>query len=130
MEDVKVYVARYGDRKNLMMRYTDPVTGKLVARSTGTTSKREAERISAKWEAELQEGRYQKPLRITWEEFRDEHDRHVLSHMKATTARTYDGTFNLFERFVGVKVLSTITTAQVSAFATALRNRRRSRPTS
>ncbi len=106
MEDIKVHVARYGDRKNLMMRYTDPVTAKLVARSTGTTSKREAERISAKWEAELQEGRYQKPLRMTWEEFRDEYDRHVLSHKKATTAKTYDGRFNVFEQLVGVKYLA------------------------
>ena len=65
MADIKVHVARYGDRKNLMMRYTDLVTAKLVARSTGTTSKREAEKVAAKWEAELQEGRYQKPLRMT-----------------------------------------------------------------
>ena len=61
-EKITVHVVRYDDRKNLTMRYTDPVTGKLVARSTGTTSKKEGNRIAAKWEAELREGRYQKPI--------------------------------------------------------------------
>ncbi len=34
-ETIKVYVVDYG-RKSLYMRYRDPVTGKQIARSTGT----------------------------------------------------------------------------------------------
>jgi hypothetical protein len=67
---IRVHVVRYPGRKNLMMRYLDSFTNKQVARSTGTNKNREAERIAAKWEAELQEDRYHKPSRATWDEFR------------------------------------------------------------
>ena len=69
MEAIKVLIVKYPDRTNWMMRYTDAVTGKHVARSAKTTSKRDAERAAAKWEAELREGRYQKQQNITWAEF-------------------------------------------------------------
>ena len=44
--EIKVHVIDYG-RKNLYMRYVDPVTGKQVLRSTGKKTRREAERIAA-----------------------------------------------------------------------------------
>ena len=59
-EEIKVYVVKYPDRKSLYMRYLNPATGKQVARSTGETHQRDAERKAAKWEAELREGRYAK----------------------------------------------------------------------
>ena len=58
-DQIKVHVVKFADRANLMMRYTDPISGKQVARSTGTSRKRDAERVAAKWEAELREGRLQ-----------------------------------------------------------------------
>ena len=78
-EEIKVYVVEYPDRKNLVMRYRDPVTGKQVQRSTGANKKREAERIAAKWEAELRERRYQKRNRMTWADFRDRYQQERLS---------------------------------------------------
>ena len=48
MEDIKVYVVKYKDRDNLVMRYVDPLTNKTIARSTGTTKRREAEKVAAK----------------------------------------------------------------------------------
>ena len=45
--EIEVKVADYGpNRKYLMMRYTDPVTGERKARSTGTINRREAERVA------------------------------------------------------------------------------------
>ena len=52
-EQIRVYVVKYPGRTNLMMRYLDPLSNKQVARSTGTSKQREAERIAAKWESEL-----------------------------------------------------------------------------
>ncbi|MEZ6044934.1 MAG: hypothetical protein R3C11_05015 [Planctomycetaceae bacterium] len=66
------------------MRYTDPETGKQKARSTGTNRKREAERIAAKWEAEVREGRYKMPSRITWKEFRDRYETEHVSGLRLT----------------------------------------------
>ena len=48
MEGIKVYVVQFKDRDNFAMKYTDPETGQNVRRSTGTTKRREAERIAAK----------------------------------------------------------------------------------
>ena len=73
-DQIKVHVVMFADRANLMMRYTDPISGKQVARSTGTSRKRDAERIAAKWEAELREGRYNKPNRLEWAEFRERYN--------------------------------------------------------
>ena len=50
--EIKVSVVKYRDRKNLMMRYKDPISGVLYARTTKTTNKRDAERAAAKWEAD------------------------------------------------------------------------------
>ena len=40
------------------------------SRSTGTRKRKQAEKFAAKWEAELPEGRYKSPSKITWGEFR------------------------------------------------------------
>lgn len=53
---IRVCVVDYG-RTNLMMRYRCPVTGKQVARSTGTACRKQADKVAAKWEYELQQGR-------------------------------------------------------------------------
>ncbi len=68
-DQIRVHVVDYGSSRNLMMRFRDPLTGKHVARSTGTRNKTKAERAAAKWEDELREGRYKKQSRMTWEEF-------------------------------------------------------------
>ena len=47
-EEIKVYVVKLKDRENLVMKYTDPGTGKNVRRSTGTSNRREAEKVAAK----------------------------------------------------------------------------------
>ena len=89
--EIKVVVVKYPDRKNLTMRFTDPMTGKQIARSTRTANHRQAERCAAKWEAELQEGRYKRPSMTTWEEFRERYEQEYLSGLA-------DGTF---EKVVG-----------------------------
>ena len=50
-DEIRVHVVKYNTRRNLVMRYRDPVKHKQVARTTGTSRKRDAERIAAKWEA-------------------------------------------------------------------------------
>ena len=126
MEEITVTITKYPDRKNLVMRYVDPATGKQVGRTTGTTKRRDAERIGAKWEAELREGRYQKPSKWSWEEFRDYHSEHVLEGMKQNTAQTYETSLRVFESMAKPKRLADVTTGRVTAFATAFRAKGRS----
>ena len=99
------------------------MTGKQVARTAGTSKRRAAEKKAAKWEAELQEGRYLKPSRWPWAEFRHHHSMHVLSGMKPTTASSYDCALDQFEKLANPQKLADVTTARVTAFTTALRER-------
>ncbi len=124
-EEIRVRVVKFSDRVNLVMRYVDPLTSKQVTRTTRTTRKREAERVAAKWEAELREGRYKKSSRMTWEEFREHHNTHVLSGMKLSTAGTYDSALNVFEKLANPQKLSDVTTARITAFTTAMREQGR-----
>lgn len=120
-ESIKVHICRQKGRTNLAMRYVDPETGKQVWRTTGTSKQREAIKIAAKWEAELQEGRYQKRQRITWQDFRERYAADVLAGMKKSTAENYSASLNVFERTVDPQRLADCTTAKMTAFVTALR---------
>lgn len=126
MSTIKVHVVKFKARENLMMRYLDPETGKRVVRSTGTSRKREAERVAAKWEAELQEGRYQKPNKMSWEDFRAYHCIHVLTGMKVSTIESYNSTLNMFEKLANPRKLIDATSDRVTAFVTAMRQRQNS----
>ena len=125
-EEIKVYVLKLPDRADWVMRYLDPMTNKHVKRTTRTIKKREAERMAAKWEAELQEGRYQKSSLMSWDEFVQEHDKHILSGMKKGTAGAYESSLNVFKRLANPLRLTDITTGRMTAFATKLREQGRS----
>lgn len=116
-----VTVVRYPDRPNLMMRYTDPVTGQHKARSTGTNNRREAERAAAKWEDELRAGRYKAKCNITWEEFRERYDAEKGATLAANTENATSTAFNHLERIVNPKHLAALTTEVMSRFQARLR---------
>lgn len=95
MEDIKVFVESFGASKNLQMRYTDPVTGKRVTKSTGTKNRKEAVKIAAKWEADLQAGRFKKASKVTWTEAVDRYSDEYLTGLS-------NGTHSKFEALVTV----------------------------
>ena len=43
-DEIRVSVNRYGDRRNLVLRWTDPITGERKAKTAGTPDRRLAER--------------------------------------------------------------------------------------
>jgi integrase len=118
---LRVTISAYSDRKYLMMRYLDPVTGKLKSRSTGTNNRREAERIAAKWEAELQEGRYRQPSKIDWDNFRDRYEDEKLSSLSVNTLGATTSAFNHLERIINPKKLESLTSIELSRFQAELR---------
>jgi integrase len=83
--------------------------------------KREADRAAAKWEAELQEGRYQKPSRMSWEEFRLRYEEDGMGSIRPQTIKSYLSTLNVFEKYCSPRLLAEATTTKVTAFARELR---------
>lgn len=124
MDSITVHVVKYPDRKNLVMRYLCPLTGKQIQRSTGENLRSKAEKVAAKWEAELQEGRYQRDARILWAEFRAFWEETKAPTIRPKSAINYASTFNAFELLCRPKRLADLTTARITAFATELRKPR------
>lgn len=120
MDEIKVGIIDRG-RKYLYMRYLDPLTGKFVERSAGTQKRSEAVKAAGKWEAELREGRYQKPTRIAWEAFRHYYEANGLPMLAISSQATYEATLNVLERLCNPQRLADVTTALVTSFTAKLR---------
>lgn len=123
MDEIRVLVVNYPDRKCLMMRYRDPLTRKLVAKSSGTDNRREAEREAAKWEAELREGRYHAPLQTTWEEFRQRYSEEHIPSLSPGGGNQAEIILDVFQREIIPRKLSDVNAARISEFQTRLRSR-------
>jgi integrase len=121
MAEIKVYVIQEGDRKNLTMRFRDPVTGRHVKRSAGTRNQREAEKAAAKWEAELNEGRYQPASRLTWDAFRKRYEEEYASALAPGTRRRIAAVFNSVEEVLNPKRLRELTADRLSQYRVRLK---------
>lgn len=126
--EIKVHVENKG-RKFLYMRYRCPGTGKYVERSTRTASPKEAAKAAAVWEAELRDGRYQKPSRLTWQAFREYYSANALPGLAVRSVSSYETTLNVFEEICSPQKLADVTTPRLTAFVTELRLRDRSEAT-
>jgi integrase len=121
---ISVLVMRPGDRKTWTMYFVDPLTGKRVRRSTGTTQRRGAERNAAAWEKELNEGGAPNAPRLTWAEFRDRYDAEKLAGMSPRTGEAVDTAFNHLERLIAPQYLRGINEAVIGQFVARLRQER------
>lgn len=120
-DEIKVTVVRFPDRKALMLRFIDPVTGKQKHRSAKTTIMREAEREAGKWEKELREGTYC-GSRITWADFRKRYEDEVLASLAIKTDCKVQGVFNAVEKHINPQRLSSLTADRLSEFQAKLRD--------
>jgi integrase len=121
--DVTVHVVDYG-RKYLYMRYTDPNTGKHVAKSSGRATEKEAVKAAAIWESELRDGRFKPTSKVTWAEFRLQYEDEVLNSLADKTALKVGTIFDALEELAPVDRLVKLNSAAISKFQQALRGSR------
>ena len=132
---ILVRVVECRDRKHYEMRFKCPINGRLQRRSTGveiTGKKRDrtaAERVAAKWESELREGRYQPPSMITWDEFRDRHENEVQPGLAEKTGVMFSTVFNAVEEILAPAKLADLTADKLSHFTAELRTGKRAEST-
>ena len=103
------------------MQYKDPITGRTKTKSSKTTNRREAERASAKLEAELREGRYKPASKITWAEFRRRYEDEVLAALAIRTDDKVTGVLNAIERILSPSKLRDLTEQRISHYSATLR---------
>lgn len=143
MNRIRVGVVKRNGRKNLLMRYRDPVTGKLIATTkyrdpqTGEviptgTDRREAMKLAARWEADLNAGRDQSTGTTTWQQFRLRYEDEVVPSLAPRTADKVGTVFNAIERILP-KVrngkITDLTPEAISRFQAELRDGKRSENT-
>jgi integrase len=120
-EEIRVTVCRYGDRKNLLLRYVDPLTGKQRTKSAGTPDEATAIKAAGKWEDDLRTGRYQPASRLTWTEFRKRYEAEKLTTLAEKTQVSMRSSFNHLERVLNPDRLAKLTAQVMSRFQAKLR---------
>jgi integrase len=109
MSKIHVQVVRYGDCKNLVLRYKDPVTGKWgrstkyrdpqTGEETETgINRKEAKKLAALWEADLKAGRDQGRHATSWGQFRLRYEDEVVPGLAERTAHKIGTVFNAVEK--------------------------------
>ena len=115
-EDINVIVVIRKGRKNLYLRYTDPVTGQKVEKSAGTSSKREAVKAAGRWQSELEKGQAVSSNRLRWDAFREAYLDHVESTLAPKTSERTLTTFNMIERVMKPDSVRRITAQWITRF--------------
>jgi integrase len=123
MDEIRVTVVKFPDRTNLMLRYIDPITRKQRHKSAESGIKRDAEKAAGKWEAELREGRYSAPSRLSWSDFRQRYENEVLPSLAIRTAEPRCGVMNRVEEILSPGRLSDLTAERLSYFQSKLREK-------
>jgi len=120
-DEIRVTVSSYGPGRNLVMRYTDPVTGQRVPKSAGTTNRKEALKLAGQWQADLRAGKYAPVSRIGWQDFRFKYESEKLASLARKTQGAGWTAMNHLERVINPKRLSSVTSATISRFQAKLR---------
>lgn len=121
MSELKVKVTKFNDRKYWIAYYDCPLEGRRITRSTRKTTRREAERFAAVWEADLREGRYKPPSKITWADFRARYESEHLASLASKTEASAVTAFNRLEAACRPKRLADVTADRLSHFQRELR---------
>ncbi len=126
--ELTVSIVEFGDRKHYQMQYRDPISGRKKTKSSGieriTGHKKERDdalKVAAKWEAELREGRYHSPGKITWQGFRERYSAEKLSGLAESTGWRADGIFDALEKSINPQRLTDITADRLSHHFAQLR---------
>jgi integrase len=126
-ERLKVTVVEFGDRRCYQMQWRDPRTRRKKTRSTGiertgrAKERREAERVAAKFEAELREGRCLDRSKLTWVEFRERYEKEKLSSLAERTEEKVATTFTWVERELKPVRLAELTETALSHLQARMR---------
>ncbi len=120
-DEIRVKVNSYGPGRPLSMVYFDPVSGRKIAKSSGTTDWGEAERLAGELEKSLALGTVNVPSRLTWADFRRRYEDEKLASLAPATANQARGAFAHLERLLSPDKVVKLTASVLSGFQSRLR---------
>jgi integrase len=121
-DEIRVTVIRYPDRANLVLAYTDPVSGKRQTKSAGTSKEKDAWKKAAAWEEELRAGPLCPPSKVTWESFRQRYEEEHLATLAPETRQKAGYALDRVERYLNPDRLVKLTAGALSTFQAKLRD--------
>lgn len=113
-----IVVTRKG--RNFYLRYTDPVTGQKVEKSSGTKNRSKAVKAAGRWQSELEEGNAVPNSRLRWDAFRELYEDHVMSRLTAGTLIKVQASFNVIEQTMKPDTLRRIQTVWIEQLQSKL----------
>lgn len=116
MDEINVIVVTRKDRKNLCLRYTDPVTGQKVEKSAGTAKEREAVKRAGEWETELRNGIAAVHSNLRWDAFREAYQNHVDTTLADGSADKVATMFSVVKLRMNPDKITRITTQWITRF--------------
>ena len=120
-EEITVSVNSYGSNRPLSLVYFDPVSGRKIAKSSGTRDWREAERLAGELEKELRAGRYAPASKLTWADFRKRYEAEKGPGLSPKTMAAFRTAANHLEAVLNPDRLCKLTAAVLSRFSAKLR---------
>jgi integrase len=120
-DDIRVKVNSYGAGRALSLVYFDPVSGRKVAKSAGTTDWREAERQAGELERELLAGRYCPRSKLTWGQFIERYTQEKLPALRPRSRDHALQALNKLDSLYHPDRLAKVTTPLLSRFQADLR---------
>lgn len=96
-DDINVIVVKRKGR-NLNLRYTDPVTGQKVEKSSGTKNRSQAVKAAGRWQSELEKGQAVSNNRLKWDAFRDAYQEFVESRLAEGTVVKVNSMFSVIDQ--------------------------------
>ena len=121
MSNINVWVVNRKSRKYLQLEAVNSETGEKFSRSARTTNRKEAEKQSILWQAELERGN--RPELITWDGFIERFQTEHIVNVSPRTAKEYLGSLRDFARSCGVKMLREVNEARIARFRKKLEER-------
>lgn len=120
--EIRVKVIFRHRRGVFVLRWRDPETGAWKEQSARTKVKKEADKLAAQLEADLQQGRYVAPSHVTWGDFRLAFESEKLPSLAARSGNSYRSALNHLESLLHPEKLSELDSAAMSRLQTRLRD--------
>lgn len=117
---IKVYVIDYG-RKYLVMQWVDPTTGKRCTVSSKCTKRREAERVAAEKEKELNAAIPKGDGALSFDKFVLLYDDSHLVSLAAASRYRSMSVLSIFKEIVNPETIGHISTGSIVQFVSTLR---------
>lgn len=114
-DEINVIVVSRKDRKFLSLRYTCPVTGERIEKSSGATSEKEAGKRAGEWQAELRAGGGGKSS-ASWEAFRAAYEDGKAFSMRKGTQEKIGSMFNVVEDLMRPDNIRRVTPEWITTF--------------